>query len=736
MKNIFTYPNNPTYGYVNPNYYGDDNSGFYKRVDDLRDGTYKTWNGTSPTLGTNQIIPILSKYNAAFRESWDENTIYQWWYQPVVEAHLRAKEELVKDYSIVIESNTPKLVVEYQTSTSNVDGSRVYPFGHVTDSFEDAQIYYDNIDGTTGYITDNASHTDFEIDKLNGTRYDTRKFGANQNSTAYRDDTGSILRFVSDTPDWQTGDVAQLISGFTDVNDTGTLNQTGTPFYVERLGSYSYKLYTDAARTTRATLNEHYVTSGTKTFTTAGTYNLDDELFSDYGITDLSGVQAEGVGFCRITATVNSGTFVGADDSTKTIPTSKSFSVDFYWEYLVGAKFRIFDTRSGDKVFQDFTISGATPDVDIEIEFINPARTVHGWCRYLNNDTTDAGMSLSDSLSNTYEVHFYRIATYGNETFTYQDANNVTQLGSKFQDEYWLEGATSGTDIGSETYPSASQTNLDSNGRFTGFDAFPSGVDDSRGSFSSGDRRLLKLESEPDIYVAPSESLAEQQDNWNEADDWDSAGYTSNNKAWPRNVSPANAILRYDMPSTVTKSQGGTKYVRGSGFTRWQIEVTYPPMTKDDFRHFHTTAQLAQGQAIPFYFELRDKDGGRILFDYHNSNSESTIRVKRDNYVDKQVLLEGFPGELSDAVVKGELIIVDEDNGRVNTVAVSEDSNVYGEVLVTFPFPASGTQTAGNFAYLDPFHVVVTLADNGFEYSVDTAGLYYMTVTFDLDEFK
>ena len=735
MKNIFTYPLNPTYGYVTPDYYGDSNSGFFKRVDDLRTGTYKG-NHQSSTLSTTSIIPILSKYNGAFRESWDENTIYQYWYQPVIEAHLRAKEELVKDYSIVIDSNTPKLVVEYQTSTGNVDGSRVYPFGHVTENFDDATMYYQNIDGTTGYISADAAHNVFSINNLFGTKYDTRKYGDNLNATAYRDDTGSILRFVNETADWQTGDVAQLVSNFTDPLDTGTLNQTGTPFYVERLSSYSFKLYTDAARTTRATLNEHYVTSGTKAFTTAGTYNLNDELFSDYGITDLSGVQAEGSGFCRITATVNSGTFVGADDSTKTIPTSKSFSVDFYWEYLVGSKFRVSDIRGSGSVFQDFIISGATPDVDIQIEFIDPARTQHGWCRYLQNDTTEAGMSLSDNLTNTYEVHFYRIASYGNEKFTFQDVNNVTQTGARFQDEYWLEDATSGTSIGSDLYPPVSDINLDSNGRFTGFNAFPSGVDDSRGSFSSGDRRLLKLESKNDLYSAPTQTPAEQQDNWNEADDWDSANYTSGNKAWPRNVSPANATLRYEMPSTVTKSQGGTKYVRGSGFTRWQLEVAYPPMTKDDFVEFHTTAQLAQGQAIPFYFELRDQDGDNILFDYHNSNSLTQVRVKQDTSANKKVVLEGFPGDLSNAVSKGELIIIDDDNGRVNTVAVSEDSNVYGEVLVTFPFPASGTQSPGNFAYLDPFHVVVTLADNGFEYSVDTAGFYYVTVTFDLDEFK
>ena len=119
-----------------------------------------------------------------------------------------------------------------------------------------------------------------------------------------------------------------------------------------------------------------------------------------------------------------------------------------------------------------------------------------------------------------------------------------------------------------------------------------------------------------------------------------------------------------------------------------------------------------------------NQDDNNILFDYHNPSSILQARVKTDITADKTVLLEGFPAELTDAVVKGELIIIDEDNGRVNTVGVSEDSNIYGEVLVSFPFPSSATLLPGNFIYLDPYQVVVTLADNGFEYTVDTAGFY------------
>lgn len=734
MKAIFTYPSNSSTYYIDPQYYGDATSGFYKRVDDLKDGDYRSWSSTAPTESVENMISVFAKYHNAYEEDSGNSTFYQWWYNPMIEARLRAKEELVADFSIDIDGTTPKLRVDWETTTSNVDGARIYPFGHRTNEFEGAEFYYQDIDGDTGHISNDSGGTVWVVNELLGTKYDTSVDGGSLTSTSIRNGSGSLILFPA-AVDWTSDTVIQLITSFTDPSDTGTLNQTSTPFYINRISNSRFEVFTDSAKTIPATLNEHYIQTGTDNFAVAGTYNLTNQDFADYGITDLSQLSAEAEGFCRITATVNSGTFTGADDSTKTIGTSKSFSQDFYWQYNVGGLFDVFDIRGDDKTFADFIIGGATPDVDIAIEFIDPARTSGGWCRYLSNDTTDAGMSLSDSLANTYEVHYYRFATYGNRQFRYQDAENVTQTGAKFLQQYWLAGDTSATPIGSDTMPPDSSPQLDLNGRLFGIN-LPSGISNDRGIFASGDSRLFQLVSADDLYVDPGQTVAEQQDNWDTNSRWQSTNYTDANKAWPRHVSPASAILRYDMPSTVTKSQGGTKYVRGSGFTRWQLEVTYPPMTQEQFRKFHTTAQLAQGQYIPFLFELRDKNGNNILFDYHNPASITTCRIKRDNIVDSAVLLEGFPSFLSDALKEGELIICDEDNGRVNTIAVDQDANAYGEVWAQFTFPASGTQTAGNFAYLDPFHVVVTLADNGFEYSVDTAGLHYITVRFDWDEWK
>jgi hypothetical protein len=52
------------------------------------------------------------------------------------------------------------------------------------------------------------------------------------------------------------------------------------------------------------------------------------------------------------------------------------------------------------------------------------------------------------------------------------------------------------------------------------------------------------------------------------------------------------------------------------------------------------------------------------------------------------------------------------------------------------PWPVRKAVTKGNFLYKNPFHAVVTLADDNFNYSVDQNNYYYVTVMFDLDNWK
>ena len=64
MKNIFTYPSNAASHYIDPLYVGDATNGFEKRITDLKDGTYKAWDGTAPVDTVDSLMEDISKFHA------------------------------------------------------------------------------------------------------------------------------------------------------------------------------------------------------------------------------------------------------------------------------------------------------------------------------------------------------------------------------------------------------------------------------------------------------------------------------------------------------------------------------------------------------------------------------------------------------------------------------------------------------------------------------------------------
>jgi hypothetical protein len=79
MKSIFTYPNNASDHFIDPNYVGDDTEGLQKRVKDMKDGNYKTLTNSGSIGTVDQLMEGLSKYNnnPALEEDSGNNTIYK-----------------------------------------------------------------------------------------------------------------------------------------------------------------------------------------------------------------------------------------------------------------------------------------------------------------------------------------------------------------------------------------------------------------------------------------------------------------------------------------------------------------------------------------------------------------------------------------------------------------------------------------------------------------------------------
>ena len=70
MDAIFTYPNNESTYYVDPDYVGDATTGFQKRIQELKDGTIFSWGtATQPTASVAALMTGIAKYYRFYKET-------------------------------------------------------------------------------------------------------------------------------------------------------------------------------------------------------------------------------------------------------------------------------------------------------------------------------------------------------------------------------------------------------------------------------------------------------------------------------------------------------------------------------------------------------------------------------------------------------------------------------------------------------------------------------------------
>ncbi len=341
-------------------------------------------------------------------------------------------------------------------------------------------------------------------------------------------------------------------------------------------------------------------------------------------------------------------------------------------------------------------------------------------------------LTMRTTQTNPYNINIYKYLpgnlTYKNRTgeSTYANAANISNF-------VWDPGATS-TSGGNSNVLNELTISQDTNGYITDV------TYDSSVRYASADEFMLTFDTLPDTYTPPALSPAAAEDVFDTDDEWADYGYANGQKDWPFHVTPSSASIVYNAPTIANMSQSGIKYTRSVGHTDWRLDVAYPPMTHSEFQKFHAIAQAAQGQAMPFHFKLRGKNNESILWRKFEDTSVSTNSPRFKNAIasgDRLALIEGFASNESNAFLQGEVFIDgNNDNGYVHTVLNQVDANVYGEAKIRTPWPFRTPVTTGSFLYKEPSHIVVTLANDNFEYKVDTAGYYYMSVSFDLDDWK
>jgi hypothetical protein len=97
--------------------------------------------------------------------------------------------------------------------------------------------------------------------------------------------------------------------------------------------------------------------------------------------------------------------------------------------------------------------------------------------------------------------------------------------------------------------------------------------------------------------------------------------------------------------------------------------------------------------------------------------------------------LEGLTASDPEAFREGEVFVANTNqNASFHTAIGAAASNAYGEAMVRMPYPLQTNLNQGEIVDKNPEYAIVTLNSDAFEYSVDVNNYYYVTVTFDLDE--
>ena len=349
-------------------------------------------------------------------------------------------------------------------------------------------------------------------------------------------------------------------------------------------------------------------------------------------------------------------------------------------------------------------------------------------------DATTGTLTIEANETHRYKLNSVSDHTYGNQKYLQRTGASTYVDNARLKStSAWGAGDTTQQSIGQfpvTTVGTNGSGYLD--GTFTFDTEFP-------GAFASDGGVAFEIETVPDTYTPPALSPAAAADVFDTDDQWADYGYANNLKEWPYHVTPSTATINYNSPTIVNNSQSGVKYTRSVGHTKWMLEVEYPPMTALDFQKFHAIAQAAQGQAMPFYFPLSDQYGGNILWrNFDQAGTPNLVRFKDAvSTGDRLALIEGFASNQSNAFLQGEVIVNGaNENGFLHTVLNQVDSNVYGEAKIRTPWPFRSAASVGQILNKNPNRCVVTLNSDNFEYSVDTNGYYYVSVAFDLDNWK
>jgi len=389
---------------------------------------------------------------------------------------------------------------------------------------------------------------------------------------------------------------------------------------------------------------------------------------------------------------------------------------------------------------------------------------------YSGNKTTNDDNQNFDKL--IYQMAGNNIRSPGRNSYFYQDTNNNSQPGAVYDfTKFWRPGQSSHFTPTYITTPTGTP-NVNSSGFLTGtsdLEGFPkrglftlaglgltSSVNIENTAILSGSPAkpathviekvgLFPINAKADEYVTPTPYAPDVFDT---DDEWVDTGFTDTHKLWPKHVTPSSIQFTVNQPTSTAVSQSGIKYARTSGVVKYQLEVNYAPMSASDWKKFEALALAAQGQSMPFYFDLRNYSNnmGSTVHLFYNERTDSqntaitnNLRIKDPvSAGGKLILLEGLQASQTKVFERGDVLIGPR-NGNGNLYYVINDnptSNKFGEVKARVAYGPRQAKDGDTRMFRNPSHVVVTLGEDSYEFSKNADGFYRASFRFDFDEFK
>ena len=745
--------------------------GFYRRIAAYLDGTYVEHNTTYPTTSITSTMAAMSKFHnyLDFKNADWRVSMRTLWDHPLPVFEVREGAYAINNIGVELNSNSRSALRINTTNDAEhllEDGDQVT----FTDLADVGSQEFSRLNGNTYYVKrigvpgdevelydDAGLTTETEIQTINATQDDWH---------VIEDNSGTIVFF--DTPfdetyvDSDSVVVAQAMS-----NVTGTINPAqDSTLYLDKISNNIYKVYTDSGLTTDATITSETnfgtalsvdFTPGAKTLTGLTVSDSGLKAFlGDYTNKNIQSGSEDAWGFCRVKhEEVGTGTYTNT--SGKAAPTTIDDTQYYTWFYDVSEEqVTIYDdyndNGSQGSTVHAFTVggSGAGNYVTMTIEFIDMAdqraQTEGGsgaWYNPYQTAQSSGKIGLNaNRISNAWwyvckNPDFY---SYGNGFNGKQQTGASTFQFNVEYNGYYKEGDTTRQSLGAnEAYPDDRWTG-DSNYRLNGYTAFTG--ETQRGRFPTDNSIVFNLNRTADTYSAPATSTAAAEDNFDTDDEWGDTGYNQGYKEWPKPgdthyKGPRSIEWRLDTNNASTTSQSGFTYVRDSGQQHLYLDVEYPPLTEDQFQAMYRVVVAAQGTFNPIYFNLKGNNSFQHLAGTTGRNLSYAVSTLGYTNGQKIVNFEGFPSNESNAFLAGEPVILADNkpDGNIKTVVNTVDANVFGEARVRLGTPLNNIG-AFRRVYRDPYHIIVTLDDDGFTYTRGLDGYYRVSCTFKADQFR